>query len=198
MIGRLIERVRHASGLHRLVLATSDQPCDDGLAEYGVSLGIPVVRGSEADVLSRFLTAADRFDAEAVTRLTGDNPLVDDRLVDLAVRTFLDAHPAVDYVTTIGPTSGFPLGLTVEVVRAAALRATHAQRCSESREHVTWRVRHRSDMYRHKIITAPVSFPAKSVTVDTNADFLRVEALFADLSRSDPRFPYTALAAAEA
>jgi len=198
MIGRLIERVRQASSLDALVLATSWEPDDDGLAEYGTSLGVPVVRGSEADVLSRFLTAADRYDAQAVVRLTGDNPLVDDRLVDLTVRAFLDADPPVDYVTTADPNSGFPLGLTVEIVRTAALRATYAERCAESREHVTWHVRQRLDKFRQLVVRAPVSLPTTPVTVDTLEDFLRVEALFANLSRKWPRFPYTALATADA
>ena len=42
---------------HTIVVATSDLPTDDPVAEAANRRGVPVVRGSEADVLDRFALA---------------------------------------------------------------------------------------------------------------------------------------------
>ena len=58
MIGRQVERLRRARRLDALAVATSENADDDPLAAYCESLGLPVYRGSLADVLDRFHHAA--------------------------------------------------------------------------------------------------------------------------------------------
>ena len=56
MIGRQIERLRRASSLDDLVVATSIDSSDDPLCEYLNSIDVKIVRGSLDDVLDRFVT----------------------------------------------------------------------------------------------------------------------------------------------
>ena len=71
-----------------LVVATSDLPGDDAVADVAAAAGVEVVRGSERDVLARFVAALDEHPADTVVRLTADCPLVDPAIV----RAALDLH----------------------------------------------------------------------------------------------------------
>jgi spore coat polysaccharide biosynthesis protein SpsF len=121
----------------RVVLATSDQAQDDVLADEAQAHEVEVFRGSLDDVLGRFVGAlGDAPDDALVTRLTGDNPVPDHRLVD-EVASEMEAR-GLRYITTTHPNTGLPYGLSVEIMRAGDLReaAREAQAPAE-REHVT-------------------------------------------------------------
>ena len=103
--------------LDKLAVATSDGPEDDPLAAYCQGLGLPVYRGSLADVLDRFHHAALAFGpARTIVRLTADCPLADWTVIDHVVET----HEAggFDYTNNTAPERTFPHGLDAEAMRA--------------------------------------------------------------------------------
>nr|WP_308252929.1 NTP transferase domain-containing protein [Pseudonocardia sp. ICBG601] len=121
VLDRVVAAARAASGVDRVVVATSTAPGDDAVAERAATIGVPVVRGSEDDVLARFVQAVDEHPCDAVVRLTADCPLLDPALVSLVAATWRSV-PEQDYVaTTLVRT--LPRGLDVELARVDALRA---------------------------------------------------------------------------
>ena len=85
---RAAQAAQASGALDRVVVATSSEPADDPVAELAARLGADVVRGSEQDVLGRFLVALDAFPdepADAVVRLTADCPLLDPDLIATVV-----------------------------------------------------------------------------------------------------------------
>ena len=118
-----------------IVVATSTAAIDDPIAALTAHVGLDVVRGSEADVLARFVDALDAHPASVVVRLTGDCPLTDPAIVHDAIALHIASGAA--YTSNVFPRS-FPTGLDVEVVDAQSLRhaAAHATDPLE-REHVT-------------------------------------------------------------
>lgn len=135
MIGVLLDRASKAKRVDKIVVATSEDPRNDPLADYVRSIGVDVFRGSENDVLDRFQRAARAVGATSVVRVTGDCPMVDPDLIDSLVEVF---HArGVDYATnTLPPT--FPDGLDVEIFSARALaRAAEEAQAPGEREHVT-------------------------------------------------------------
>src|SRR5437763_16000587 len=64
----------------QLVVATSTDEADDQIEALAAEKSVPVVRGSEDDVLARFIVALDAYPATNVVRLTGDCPLMDPAL----------------------------------------------------------------------------------------------------------------------
>jgi aryl-alcohol dehydrogenase-like predicted oxidoreductase/spore coat polysaccharide biosynthesis protein SpsF (cytidylyltransferase family) len=154
-----------------LVLATSDHSDDDILARVAGQHGLDVVRGPLDDVLGRFLLAvADLPDKAICVRLTGDNCFPDGAFVAQAVSELLAAG-----ADCIEPQmNGLPYGLGAEAVRVGALRRAAAATIDPyDREHVTpWLIRHAAPP-----TPAPVSGPLRC-TIDTPADYQRIEALF--------------------
>ena len=86
----VLSRLRKASSLKEVILATSDLEKDSVLAEKAEALGFQVFRGSETDLIERFLGAAHQYaSAPYIVRATGDNVFVDwkeiDRLVTFGI-----------------------------------------------------------------------------------------------------------------
>jgi spore coat polysaccharide biosynthesis protein SpsF len=187
MIDRQIERLRRAETLDRLVVATSDDPSDDPLAEHLQAEGVGVFRGPLADVLGRFAGAMERFGpAEHVVRLTADCPLTDWRVLDLVVRRHLEHgndYTSNDLIRT------FPHGLDVEIVRAEALAlAVREATLPADREHVTPFVYNRPDRFRLGCVTQAVDRSAERWTVDTPNDFVFARRVYERLYPANPAF----------
>lgn len=179
MLGFMLARL---AGVHAdmVVVATSREPQDDAVASVAGEAGVAVVRGSERDVLSRFVDALDHYPADVVVRLTADCPLVDPSLVDEALA--VSAGRAADYTSnTLVRT--YPDGLDVEVVRAGALREAAAEATDPvEREHVTPFVYRRPERYRLATVVGPELLGRERWTVDTIDDLARIREIVAGLS----------------
>jgi spore coat polysaccharide biosynthesis protein SpsF len=120
---------------HDVVLATSDRPSDDILANRAKDRGIEVFRGDLLDVRSRFIEIArDLGDDDVIVRLTGDNTFPDGNLVELAVTALLETGATL--VRSMED-SRLPYGLAVEAFRARDLRESLADTSAAALEHVT-------------------------------------------------------------
>ncbi|MFP5068822.1 cytidylyltransferase domain-containing protein [Pseudonocardia nantongensis] len=175
VLDRVVHAARAAPGIDQVLVATSTAPGDDAVAERASGLGVPVVRGSEDDVLTRFVQAADEHPCDAVVRLTADCPLLDPDLVGLVAATWR-AAPQHDYVaTTLVRT--LPRGLDVELATVPALRALASSATGYDRVHVTSGLY--GDPERFHCLGVVVAPPANDlrVTLDTADDLHALEGL---------------------
>ena len=131
----VVRAAKAATQIDTVIVATSTLAGDDVVADLADSLGVPVVRGSEDDVLSRYVAALDAYPADAIVRLTADCPLLDPTLID-AVAGAWAGSPTHDYVSTLVARC-LPRGLDVELVTAQALRAVDRIAVDHDRVHVT-------------------------------------------------------------
>ena len=175
MIEVLLTRLARASEVNEIVVATSIDPRNQPLADHVVSLGYKCYRGSENDVLDRYLQAAKSAQADIVVRITGDCPLVDPILVDEVIRQFKDAE--LDYFSNVTPPT-FPDGLDIEVftfnaLQQAALETSKAY----DHEHVTPYLRE-SEHFKRAGISHSEDLSALRWTVDYPADYEVVSKVF--------------------
>lgn len=73
----LIERIIAADFRVPVILATTINPADDILIEIAEKKGVSVFRGSEENVLERFIGAAEKFGVKKIIRVCADNPFLD-------------------------------------------------------------------------------------------------------------------------
>jgi len=180
----VVRAARSATGVDDVVVATSTEPGDDRVADLAASLGVPVVRGSEDDVLSRFVAALDAHPADAVVRLTADCPLLDPALIDAVVAAWR-AAPAHDYVSTVLVRS-LPRGMDVELVTAGALRAIDASATAHDRVHVTSGIYADPERFALLGLTVLPDSHDLRVTLDTPEDLELLTALVAELPDRPP------------
>ena len=185
VIQLLLDRLSLSKSLDEIVVATSTESSDDVLVEHLKENGFKYFRGSESDVLSRYMGAAEAFNADVVVRITGDCPLVDSSIVDLCVEKFCAS--GCDYLSNTDPPT-FPDGLDVEVFSISALRAAFAGATAIfDREHVTPFLRTESRFVREKVHFT-VDNSAKRWTIDEHSDFEVIQNVFEHFS---PRLDFS-------
>ena len=172
MIELLLKRLARSKELDGIVVATSHDPVNEPLVEHVNRLGFDCEKGSESDVLQRYVQVARAHKAEVVVRITGDCPLVDAQLVDNCICDFRQSE--VDYLTNTLPPS-YPDGLDIEVVTLQALESA-LERADEKhdREHVTPYIR-RSDAFSKKNVKYHHDLSYHRRTVDVAEDLDVIE-----------------------
>jgi spore coat polysaccharide biosynthesis protein SpsF len=174
-------RAALASNVADVVLATTSKSEDDRLPEIAATFGVRCFRGATDDVLGRFCGALAGDSAEAVVRLTGDDPLLDCAVIDKVISTFEEKD--CDYASNILERT-WPRGLDAEVISRDALeRANREGQRVEDREHVTIFVRTRPDLFRLENVRAREAeiWPELRLCIDTEEDEQLLEAVFRHL-----------------
>jgi spore coat polysaccharide biosynthesis protein SpsF len=180
----VVRAARTATQIGTVIVATSTAAGDDTVADLAGSMGVPVVRGSEDDVLSRFVDALDAHPADAVVRLTADCPLLDPTLID-AVAGAWAAAPVHDYVSTV-LVRCLPRGMDVELVTAGALRGVDRIASGPDRVHVTSLLYAEPTAYRLLgLCVTPLANDLR-VTLDTVEDLALLRGLVAELPNRPP------------
>ncbi len=190
MLARVVQRVRAARSIDQVVIATTKAEIDDAVVREAVRLGCGVHRGSETDVLSRYLGAAREFEAGAIVRVTSDCPLLDPSVIDVVVRALT---PGLDYVSNTH-TRTYPRGLDVEAFHRDTIERMARYATSEpAREHVTAFLLERPELFTTRQVCATVDDSDLRWTVDAPDDLALVRTLYdlLDLDRG-PR-PYQEL-----
>ncbi len=168
MIELLLARLAKSKHIDQIVLATSTDERNTPLVEHVQKLGYTCVRGSESDVLDRYLVAARQAQADVVVRITGDCPLIDPALVDLVIEQF--KAQGVDYLSNTAPAS-YPDGLDTEVFTLQALeRAGRESQDPFDHEHVTPYLR-KPGLYKTSAMQHSEDLSGLRWTVDERADF---------------------------
>lgn len=168
----LINQLNQAR-INRLIIAIPDNKENDVLEEYLEKLNVICFRGDESDVLDRYYQCAKRFSLKHIIRLTGDNPLIDPEVVNLAIKKYHVSE--CDYLTnSINRT--FPYGTEVEIFSFNSLESAwkNAKKKSE-REHVTPYFYDNPDKFNIKHLTQSVDHSKFRYTVDQEEDFLLVK-----------------------
>lgn len=168
MIELLLNRLSRAKLIDTIVVATSVDKNNTPLAKHVNQLGFACVQGSEDDVLSRYLLAAQQHQADIIIRITGDCPLVDPALVDQTIQAFMDKK--VDYLSNTSPPT-YPDGLDIEVFTHKALKqAAQETESSFDHEHVTPYLR-TSGKFTIASVVNEDDLSALRWTVDEPSDF---------------------------
>jgi spore coat polysaccharide biosynthesis protein SpsF (cytidylyltransferase family) len=171
LLAYLVERVRMAKRIGKIIIATSSLSQDNPIAEFCKKRELDCFRGSEEDVLDRYYQAAKYAEARHVVRLTGDCPLLDPVVCDRCVDEYFFNN--IDYVCT---DQSFAEGLDCEVFSFNALEESwkYASLFSE-REHVTQFIRKNGNFFKLRYISNEVDDSWIRVTVDCKEDFEVIE-----------------------
>jgi len=185
LLRRLCNRVAQSRRADALVVATSVRPEDQAIADACRSWGIPVFRGPEKDVTTRFLGAAREHGFTTVIRVTGDNPLTDPGGIDELIAAFENRNS--DLVHN-GHRNGYPYGAGAELIRISALERCDKQlNNEEERENVFWFCRQHPDQFSCQKLDAPLRLlrPQYFLTVDYPEDVELLSRIYARFQRRD-------------
>lgn len=184
IVEHVLNRASAIPGVAEVCLATSIDPLNDPLAVKVAALGYRVVRGSEQDVLGRFIMAATETEAETILRITADCPLIDPVVCGdvLALLEMEGTH----YASNVERPE-WPHGLDCEAfTREILVRADQSTRAPDEREHVTLWIRRHKDLQRSHLPGPGGAFAEQRWVVDTPEDLNMLRTLFKHLRMVEP------------
>ncbi|HEX4450650.1 MAG TPA: glycosyltransferase family protein [Kofleriaceae bacterium] len=191
MLARVVQRSRAAALVDEVVVATTTNASDDPVCAEADRLGVRWYRGSEQDVLARYVGATHECGADVVVRITSDCPLLDPGVVDRVVGALTRSR---DYASNTHVRT-YPRGLDVEAFHAGTLeRIARLATSPAAHEHVTAFVMERPALFsiRH-VVAAHADDSDLRWTVDTAEDIALVRALYARFDLATQITPYRAL-----
>ena len=187
MLERVVTRVQQAKQIDQVVIATTTDQTDDPLIEYCEDRNWNFFRGSEHDVLSRYLETARHFLATRVVRVTSDCPLIApgviDQLVHLSIASSAGSGSGckseLDYCCNFYPERHFPRGLDCECISTQALkRIDRLATLPEYREHVTLYAYRNPERFSIGSLKSSSDFSGFRWTVDTPEDLELIRTIY--------------------
>lgn len=176
MLFHVVTRAKQARNIDLVIVATSIGTDDDPVEHFCREADIPCFRGSLDDVLDRFYQAARHFQGDTIVRLTADCPLLDPRVIERTVETFLAGN--CDYASN-ALTCTYPDGLDTEVFSFRVLERAWAEATLRSeREHVTPYIRNHPDIFRLENVCNTCDLSSLRWTVDEAKDLAFVRAVY--------------------
>ncbi len=185
MLERLILRLQSISNIDEVVVATTVNPEDDSIVELCNNLSIRSFRGSELNVFERVIEAGKSAEADVIVEITGDCPLIDPKLVEQSINSFLANEP--DYLSNCEKQT-FPMGMEIQVFKLSSLILSYSMTKSKlDREHVTLHIRKNPKIFKQVHIKAPseLTAPHLSVTLDEIADYELIDFVIRKLEPDD-------------
>jgi spore coat polysaccharide biosynthesis protein SpsF (cytidylyltransferase family)/aryl-alcohol dehydrogenase-like predicted oxidoreductase len=187
---------RAANTGRQVVVATSNEPSDDGLTAIVEQYGLSCFRGSLENTLKRIVDALSEYDDKTIVfRLTADNVFPDGALLDEIEQEFIAAK--LDYMCCNGELSGLPYGLSAEVTRLGHLREALKDSVSAyEQEHVTPYVVNkfgRTHFSKYKYLNKG----HYRCTIDCLDDYLCVRKIFSSFNDSIHVSPFELMAGLE-
>jgi spore coat polysaccharide biosynthesis protein SpsF len=186
VLDSVVARVKVASGIHKIVIAIPEGLDHDPIAEsFGDRSDVILIRGSETNVLSRFIIAARATAADIIVRVTSDCPLIDPQVISMVIGARNQA--GTSFAATAMET-GYPTGMDVEVMTREALEAA-ASEASDlyELEHVTPYIWRRPDRFPAIYIDRKPNLRSLRLVLDTPQDYELVKSIFERLG-SKPLF----------
>lgn len=175
LLAHVIGRLSPLRETWPVVVATTVHNRDDPIVKWCQENGVATFRGSEPDVLDRYVQCARTFGFMHVVRLTADNPFTDIAELERLVQLHLDR--GLDYTHSFGM---MPLGVGCEIFSWSALERSHREgQAPHHREHVNEYILEHPEAFRIGVLNVPPEkhAPWLRLTVDTEDDWRRADAL---------------------
>lgn len=165
----VVTRCKQIKDIADVIVATSTLRHDDIIVEWCKNHDISVCRGSENDVLDRYVQCANQYDPDYVMRVTADCPFVDFEMANEVVQQMKQ-----EQVDIIDLTGERPRGLAVELLSFDALKYIHQHgKETRHREHVTYYAYEFRNEFTRMSYEIPQNrrYPTLRITLDTEEDY---------------------------
>lgn len=145
-----IRRLMLCRKIDEIVVLTGDIKANERIVEECKKHSFDIFRGSEEDVLKRFVDASENYLSDILIRITADCPLIDPNQLDSAIEIF--QRGTYDYLSNTLPPS-FPDGLDFEIFTRTALKEADKLAIDKfDREHVTPILRRDNNFSRFNVV----------------------------------------------
>jgi len=178
IIKYLVERLEKTTTVRNLIICTTLTKTDDELVDYLIEEKISYFRGSEHDILDRYVNAAKKFNTDFIVNVEGDDIYTDPDCVDVISKEFLKTN--ADYLDI----DSMPFGLSPSGIKVSALEKICYIKKSKNTETGYKRFFTESGLFKVKHINLEnnLDFPKNTrLSLDYEEDFQLAEEIFKHL-----------------
>ena len=183
LILRLNQRLNKVKTPSKIIWCTSTNIEDDPIESLAKKNNIECFRGSELDVMDRFIKVGNRENASLIVRVTGDNPLTDPFMIDYMLEKHIVNNAEYTY------NEDLPIGTRSEVMSLSMLKKCHSQLIDPNQsEYMTWMV-NRPKYFKTQKISSPIEsvrFPEVCLTVDTREQYKVMKKIYDNFKGEPP------------
>jgi spore coat polysaccharide biosynthesis protein SpsF len=166
----------------QVIIATTNNENDAKLVDFCNEKKINYFRGSEQDVLSRFINTAEHFNLTHIIRICSDNPFLYADYLKKLSETLIQ-YPCMDYISY--KIAGRPSILThygffAELVSLGALYIANESEEKNHHEHVTSYIYTHEDRFNIKWLGVSKTIENNDIrlTVDDSIDFMLAKNIY--------------------
>lgn len=188
IIRHIIERIKYCKNIDKIVLATSKNKENDALEAVARDQNISFFRGSEDDVLSRFIAVIDKFNPRHIVRICADSPLIDPQEIDKIVSHHINTGADYSFNHIPRMNNNYPDGIGAEIFKSNILsELNHKSLSSEEKEHINLFIWNNLEQYKVETLKAPeeIAYSELKFEVNTEKDFLFINKIFENIYKGD-------------
>lgn len=126
------DRLKNVEGIRKIVVCTTSKKEDDNLVDFLKKNKIEYFRGSEKDVLQRFLDAAYKFNTDIIIDVEGDKVFTDPYFVKKTVQEMLDS--GIDFCTGSSSKNYFDTYFAIHGFMPAGIRVSALEKIVEMKK----------------------------------------------------------------
>ena len=184
ILEHIINRVRKSNIINEIIVVTSDHDVDYQIVELCHKIKVKVFRGSEDDVLSRFIKCQDLVsNINCIVRLTADNPFIDFEIIDKCISSHFSV--AADY----SKSTGLPLGTNIEIINKSTLDIVDQLAKNHiDRENVTSFINSNPKLFAVNYINYNMNSLNLRLTIDYPSDYTFACVLYDKIYRFNENF----------
>tara|TARA_B100000131_G_scaffold120951_1_gene117966 strand:+ start:3067 stop:3864 length:798 start_codon:yes stop_codon:yes gene_type:complete len=172
ILDRAVINLSASKYINDVIILTSTNKDDNPIIDLCKKRNLKFFRGSEDDVLDRFLRAARVNKTDIIVRATGDNPFVSFEIANFLIKSHLDKN--ADFTGIIR--DNIPGGVSTEIISSQALERLLVQDLDFSlSEYMTYYFINNPDFFNLNILEPPNDFVLKKskirLTIDYKEDY---------------------------
>ena len=193
LLETLLENLHKVNGV-KVIVATSVNENNDQLESFLRERNELVYRGSENDVLDRFIKAAEENNVEGIVRICSDNPFMDwHGVANLVEKAKTSDADYIGFRINENPSILTHFGFWGEYVTLNALKRVYSTTDlgTPAHEHVTFHVYKHPEEYKCEWIAGPDFLEGRDdirLTIDTPDDLQNALKVYSDLKSKDDNF----------
>ena len=193
LIETLLDNMHKVAGA-KVIVATSVNENNDQLDSFLSKKGEIVYRGSENDVLDRFIKAAEANGVDGIIRICSDNPFMDwHGVATLVDKAQISDADYIGFRINDTPSILTHFGFWGEFVTLEALKKVYAttEMGTPAHEHVTYHVYMHPNEYKCEWIPGPSFLEGRDdirLTIDTPDDLRNALTVYSTLKEKDENF----------
>jgi len=191
LLGYCVDRLKQISTINRIIVATTTATIDDPINEFCADEKLLCYRGSENNVLNRFLAASLEYKSHRFLRVCSDNPFIDIEMIRTQISAFENDYDYCSYYTQANENALVkPVGFFVEAVTRKALvkAAKLGANDPKTQEHVTYYIYNHPMEFKIKKLALPDFInPEYRFTIDYPEDVIIAEYILKKINEPNAR-----------